>query len=285
MINILVTGAKGQLGSSIRELVKDTEQYKFIFTDSKSLDITVEKDVLDVFEHNNLDYCINCAAYTAVDKAEIETDLCYRVNADAVKILAKACAAKHCILIHVSTDFIFDGSKKEPYLENDLPNPLNVYGASKLKGEQWVEEHLEDFFIVRTSWVYSKFGYNFVKTMLKLGEEGRELNVVSDQYGAPTYAMDLAKFIMVLIEKKSEAFGLYHFSNIGSISWFDFAKAIFELSEKKVVVNPIRSSEYEVKALRPKYSVLNLEKASKLLSQPIKKWDDSLAQCLESILL
>lgn len=283
MTHILVTGSNGQLGSSIRELVNDTEQYSFIFADVNMLDITIEKDVKDFFQINNFHYCINCAAYTAVDKAETEVDLCYRVNAEAVNNLAKACLVNNCILIHVSTDFIFDGSKKQPYLENDPPNPLNVYGASKLKGEQYVKKHLEEYFIIRTSWVYSKFGHNFVKTMLKLGKEREELKIISDQFGSPTYAQDLAKFIMFLIEKRSEDYGIYHFSNTGIISWFDFAKAIIELSQSKAVVSPISSKEYGVKAIRPQYSAMNTEKAQKLLTKPIEKWSDSLAEFFETM--
>lgn len=283
MINILVTGSSGQLGNSIKELSKLTKQYRYVFTDSKTLDITKEKEVIALFEEIRFDYCINCAAYTAVDKAEEEIELCYSVNADAVKILAKACASHNCILIHVSTDFIFDGRKEQPYVETDAPNPLNVYGASKLKGETYVQEHLNTYFIIRTSWVYSKYGQNFVKTIIRLGNEKEKLNVISDQYGSSTYALDLAEFIIMLVKQNSQSFGIFHFSNTGSISWFDFAKEIIKLSNCTATVFPISSTDYEVKALRPQNSVLNTDKALNLFAKPIKKWKESLSKCIETM--
>ncbi|AZQ59695.1 dTDP-4-dehydrorhamnose reductase [Maribacter sp. MJ134] len=283
MKNILVTGAKGQLGSSIQELVKGLGLYQFVFTDSETLDITNEKDISNFFKETNFDYCINCAAYTAVDRAEIETELCYKSNAEAVQILAKTCAKHSCILIHISTDFIFDGKKNEPYIETDQPNPLNVYGLSKLKGENYVKEYLDSYFIVRTSWVYSEYGNNFVKTILKLGEQMERLNVISDQYGSPTYAKDLAEFIIALVHKDSKDFGIYHFSNRGNISWYDFAKAIIELSNINTTILPIASKDYKAKALRPKNSVINTDKAQNFLEKPVKNWKQSLAKCIEKL--
>jgi dTDP-4-dehydrorhamnose reductase len=281
--NILVTGAKGQLGSSIQELVTDSTICKFVFTDSETLDITNEKDVTTFFKEINFDYCINCAAYTAVDKAEEEIELCYKINAEAVQILAQTCAEHRCILIHVSTDFVFDGKKDEAYIETDLPNPLNVYGASKLKGENYVQKHLDSYFIIRTSWVYSKYGNNFVKTMLKLGAQRDRLDVISDQHGSPTYAIDLAEFIIALVHKNSKDFGMYHFSNKGIISWYDFATAIIEHSNYNTVVSPIAFRDYEVKALRPQNSVMNTDKAQSLLGKPIKKWRQSLSECMDRL--
>ncbi|WP_394974404.1 dTDP-4-dehydrorhamnose reductase [uncultured Croceitalea sp.] len=283
MKSILVTGAKGQLGSSIQELVKDSNIHKFVFTDSEQLDITNENKVTAFFNNTDFDYCINCAAYTAVDRAETEIESCYKINAEAVQILAKTCAKHRCILIHVSTDFVFDGKKIEPYIETDEPNPLNVYGLSKLKGENYIKEYLDSYFIVRTSWVYSEYGNNFVKTMLRLGAQKERLDVISDQYGSPTYARDLAEFIIALVHKDSKDFGIYHFSNRGNISWFDFATAIIAYSNNNTVVYPIASIDYKVKALRPQYSVMNTIKAQNLLKKPIKEWRQSLSKCMEKL--
>jgi len=285
MTNILVTGSKGQLGNSLQEISKNYKKCTFIFTDVDTLDITEKTDILGFFKKNNFDYCINCAAYTAVDKAEIEAELCYKINAEAVKNLAEACFMTNCKLIQISTDFIFDGQKKEPYLENDRPNPINVYGASKHKGEEYVQQLLNDFFIIRTSWVYSKHRHNFVKTMLRLGSERDQLNVVSDQHGSPTYAVDLAEFILQIIEDKLKAFGIYHYSNIGSISWFDFAKRIIELSDYETKVLPIGSKEYETEALRPQYSVMNTNKSQSVIKETIPIWDESLKRCLKEMAL
>ena len=283
MIKILVTGSNGQLGQSLKAVSNQYHDFSFKFTDASSLNITDSTKVSDFFYANSFDYCINCAAYTAVDKAEDEKINAFSVNAEAVRYLAENCKKHDVILIHVSTDFVFDGEKVEPYLETDKPNPINVYGASKLLGEQYIQNIYNCFFIIRTSWVYSQYAHNFVKTILRLGKEKEELRIVSDQFGSPTYATDLAEFILFLIQENSDAFGVYHFSNSGGISWFDFAKAIIELSQSNADVHPIRSKDFQGKALRPKYSVMNTEKTQALLGTSLKKWNHSLSKCLETM--
>ncbi len=206
-MNILVTGAHGQLGKCIQDLAKEHSKLNFIFTDYEDLDITKPEGVNEFFKNQIFDYCINCAAYTAVDKAEVEKDKAFLVNAEAAKYLAESCKEHGATLIHVSTDFVFDGEKGEPYTEEDKPNPINIYGASKLKGEQYVQNILEKHFIIRTSWVYSEYGHNFVKTMLRLAEERNEISVVNDQIGSPTYAGDLAKVIFTIILKEKTEYG------------------------------------------------------------------------------
>lgn len=277
MKKILVTGANGQLGLSIKAVGKNYPSMIFTFTDVEDLDITNSKEVTSFFENNKFDYCVNCAAYTAVDKAEEDVENAFSINATAVKNLSIACKNSNVVLIHVSTDFVFDGLKKTPYSEEDLPNPLSVYGSSKLKGEQFIQDILDSYFIVRTSWLYSEYGNNFVKTMLRLSETHKEINVVDDQIGSPTYAGDLAEFIISVISLESELYGVYHFSNEGNISWYDFAVEIFEKSQRHIKVNPIESTLYSTAAKRPAYSVLGTTKAKKLGQIKIKNWKESLS--------
>ena len=277
MKKILVTGANGQLGLSINAVEKNFPSMIFTFTDVEDLDITNSKEVTSFFENNKFDYCVNCAAYTAVDKAEEDVENAFSINATAVKNLSIACKNSNVVLIHVSTDFVFDGLKKTPYSEEDLPNPLSVYGSSKLKGEQVIQDILDSYFIVRTSWLYSEYGNNFVKTMLRLSETHKEINVVDDQIGSPTYAGDLAEFIISVISLESELYGVYHFSNEGNISWYDFAVEIFEKSQRHIKVNPIESTLYPTAAKRPAYSVLGTTKAKKLGQIKIKNWKESLS--------
>lgn len=275
-LKILVTGANGQLGRCLRDVAVHYPEHEFFFKTSTDLDITLEEQITCLFDKQKFDYCINCAAYTAVDKAETDNKKAYLLNADAVKYLAKACKLQNTILIHISTDFVFDGSKTTPYKEVDVPNPINVYGASKLKGEEFVRDILDQYFIIRTSWVYSEYGHNFVKTMLRLGAERDEIGVVNDQFGSPTYAGDLAEVIMRIIITKSKKYGLYHYSSEGEISWFDFAKAIFELNGVDIKVIPISSKAYPTPAKRPIFSVLEKVKIKDLLSYDIKSWQLSL---------
>lgn len=277
MKKILVTGANGQLGLSIKAVGKNYPSMIFTFTDVEDLDITNSKEVISFFENNKFDYCVNCAAYTAVDKAEEDVENAFSINATAVKNLSIACKNSNVVLIHVSTDFVFDGLKKTPYSEEDLPNPLSVYGSSKLNGEQFIQDILDSYFIVRTSWLYSEYGNNFVKTMLRLSETHKEINVVDDQIGSPTYAGDLAEFIISVISLESELYGVYHFSNEGNISWYDFAVEIFEKSQRHIKVNPIESTSYPTAAKRPAYSVLGTTKAKKLGQIKIKNWKESLS--------
>lgn len=273
-LKLLITGANGQLGRCLQDVAKRYPGYDFHFKTSKELDITSKEQINNLFDHERFDYCINCAAYTAVDKAETDLENAFLVNAEAVKYLAEACKDNNTILIHISTDFVFDGTKTTPYTEEDAPNPINVYGASKLKGEQYVQDILGDYFIIRTSWVYSEYGHNFVKTMLRLGAEREELNVVNDQIGSPTYARDLAEAIMKIISLKATNYGIYHYSNEGSISWYDFAKAIFKINEMNVHVNPISSEAYRTAAKRPIFSVMDTSKISQFVE--INCWEKSL---------
>ncbi len=278
-MKILVTGSKGQLGRCIQDVAKGYPEWQFVFTDYKELDITDSRAIENCFKEYKFDYCINCAAYTAVDLAESQVDKAYLINAEAVKTLAEACSANNSKLIHISTDFVFDGKKTMPYTEEDKPRPLGVYGASKLLGESYVQDILEEYFIVRTSWVYSEYGRNFMKTMLKLGNENKEISVVNDQVGSPTYAGDLATFILFLITNKREEYGLYHYSNEGTISWYDFAAKIFEVAELNIKVNSISTLDYPTPARRPKNSNLSKMKAINTFKIAIPFWSDSLISC------
>ena len=272
MKRVLVTGANGQLGKSIKRISSNFKELKFVFTDVDELDITNSKEVNTHFASNKIEYCINCAAYTAVDKAEEEFDKAFLINATAVKNLAEACKTSGTVLIHVSTDFVFDGTKSTPYTEEDTPNPISVYGKSKLQGEEYVQEICERHFIVRTSWLYSEYGNNFVKTMLRLAETRKQISVVNDQIGSPTYAGDLAEFILKIISSESTAYGLYHYSNLGEISWYDFAVEIFRQHKKDVLVVPISTSVYPTAAKRPKYSILDLCKTKATFCVDLLFW-------------
>ncbi|WP_027138112.1 dTDP-4-dehydrorhamnose reductase [Gaetbulibacter saemankumensis] len=281
LISILVTGADGQLGRCIKDLESQYPNLKMTFTNRQDLDITNKHEVFDYFNQNSFDYCINCAAYTAVDKAESEPDKAHQVNAEGPKNLALACKAYGVVLIHISTDFVFDGNKKEPYTEEDIPNPVNVYGVTKLKGEDVIQQLLDKYFIIRTSWLYSEYGHNFVKTMLRLGEIRDEIDVVSDQIGAPTYAGDLAQVLLNIISRQQKDYGIYHYCNRGEVSWYDFAQAI--LRGKHVKVTPIPSERYKTEALRPSYSVLDISKIVQELKVKIEDSEKSLYKCLKNM--
>jgi dTDP-4-dehydrorhamnose reductase len=284
MMNVLVTGSNGQLASCIRDLAGQYENLNFIYTDYQELDICDLKQVNTFFKSDpKIDYCINCAAYTAVDKAESDADKAFEINATGAKNLAIACHEFDAVLIQISTDFVFDGEKREPYVETDIPNPISVYGASKLQGEVEVKQRLEKYFILRTSWLYSEHGSNFMKTMLRLAETRDEISVVSDQIGTPTYAGDLAKMILNIVSSKNTNFGPYHYSNEGVVSWYDFAKAIFEVSAVEIKLNPIKTGDYPTPAKRPAYSVLSLEKTKKIFNIPPPKWELGLKKAIENV--
>ena len=283
MIKVLVTGANGQLGKCVRDIAQKLPNISFTFTDFEELNIVDASAVNTLFEAHRFDYCINCAAYTAVDNAEDEKDRCFEINAEGPKILAEACRDFQSTLIHVSTDFVFDGKKHEPYTEEDNANPINVYGASKLKGERHVETILDNYYIFRTSWVYSEYGNNFVKTMLRLGQSREQISVVNDQLGSPTYARDLAGFILHIVSNDNKAYGLYNYSNEGAISWFDFAVAIFKNSEINIKVEPISSEYYPTRAQRPKNSVLDKTMVSETFNVNIPSWSKSLENCFLKI--
>jgi dTDP-4-dehydrorhamnose reductase len=275
---ILVTGASGQLGQSFQNIAKDYINFKFIFKNSQELDITSLAQVESAFETFQPNFCINCAAFTAVDKAETEIELAYKINVVAVENLAIICKKSNITLIHISTDFIFDGTKNTPYQETDTTNPLGIYGKTKLDGEIILQKTWEKHIIIRTSWVYSQFGNNFLKTMLRLGAERKELSVVSDQIGTPTYAVDLARAILKMIQKP--VFGVYNYSNLGICSWYDFAEKIFEIAKINIILHPIKSIQYPTPAERPKYSVLDKSKIMKTFDLEIPHWEDSLRKVM-----
>lgn len=284
---ILVTGANGQLGMELQKISPLFSGFDFIFTGRDDLPIEDHKAVKEYFKPGLFNFCINCAAYTAVDKAESETEKAYSINAEAVGNLAFTCSENNTTFIHISTDFVFDGKATEPYKETDKTLPLNVYGKSKLLGEDLVFKYNSTAIIIRTSWLYSSYGNNFVKTMLRLMNEKESINIVEDQLGCPTYAADLAVGIMKIIGKldlpKNKNSGIYHFANKGIISWYEFALAIKELSGSKCIIYPIPSSGYRSAAQRPAYSALNTDKIRKVFGIEIPQWKDSLQKCLEVI--
>ncbi len=287
-MKILVTGAYGQLGSEISCLTTKYPEWKFLFTDVDSLNITSESELETWFQTNKPDYVINCAAYTAVDKAESDIETAEKVNELAPKLIGKYSKKSGAKLIHISTDYVFDGESFTPYSEEAKVNPKSVYGGTKLQGEKNCYEENPQTVIIRTSWLYSAFGNNFVKTMLRLGKERGQLNVVFDQVGTPTYAADLACAILEIIalaEEKPEKFvpGIYHYSNEGVASWYDFAKAVFEISEVKCVVSPVRSNQFPTAAKRPDYSVLDKAKIKNTFGIAVPYWRDSLKICVERL--
>jgi len=282
MKKILVTGANGQLGNECRTLAESIANAEFVFTDVAELSITDSSAVEEIFSKNKFDYCINAAAYTAVDLAETETALAQLINATAVGYLADACKKSNCKFIHISTDYVFDGTKENGYDVDDATSPINVYGATKLEGEKLALSLNPETIVIRTSWVYSFHGKNFVKTMMKLMQERESLNVVADQIGKPTYAADLASAIFqIIFSEKEFVAGMYHFANQGVISWFDFAVAIKEIGGYNCNVYPIASSEYPVPAKRPNYSILNTNKIEHTFNIEIPYWKDSLQKCME----
>lgn len=284
MNNIIIVGGKGQLGQCIQERVSQAGQtYSFIFLGSADFDITDNLQTATVFAQYQPVYCINCAAYTAVDQAEEEQDRAFEINEHAVKILAENCLKYNATLIHISTDFVFNGDSSIPLTEDLTTNPVNVYGLSKLKGEQQIESILQQYYIIRTSWLYSEKANNFVKTMLKLSQSRNELTVIYDQVGTPTYAMDLADVIVKIINTDPKAYGLYHYSNEGVASWYDFAKAVFEFAEVDMKVIPVASSAFITKAKRPHYSVLDKSKIKLALGIEIPYWRDSLNRCVQNL--
>jgi len=280
MKKILVTGGNGQLATCIRDIDSTALEFQFIYVDLPEFDITDKEKVSDFFNENDISYCVNCAAYTAVDKAETEKNLAHSVNVLGAKHLAEACQAHNAVMLHISTDFVFDGDQGSIYSETDPKNPLGVYGLTKLQGEEVVSETLNEHFILRTSWLYSEHRHNFVKTMLRLGSERDTLNVVSDQIGTPTYAGNLAELIVRLIKHESEAYGLYHYSNEGVASWYDFAKAIMDESKTECKVLPIKTEGYPTPAKRPAFSVMDKSKIKNTLEMEIPHWRDSLQKCL-----
>ena len=283
MSNILVTGGNGQLGSEIKELSISCTNGSFFFTDVSDLDITNYTAVAAFIKTNSIDVIVNCAAYTAVDKAESEPELADAINHLAVKNLAIIARERGAKLIHISTDYVFDGTGHKPYVETDTPNPQSVYGQTKLDVELAMQAiNPANSIIIRTSWVYSNFGSNFVKTMLRIGQEHKEISVVSDQIGSPTYACDLAKAILeILPQIKNEQVAIYHFANSGTCSWSEFAKAIFKIKGMDVRVIDIPTSQYPTLAKRPQYSVMLTDKIRMNHNLQVPMWRDSLRVLLK----
>jgi dTDP-4-dehydrorhamnose reductase len=283
MKKILVTGANGQLGKELRALASSFSDYEFLFLSRQDLPIHHYELVRNTFAAFKPDYCINCAAYTAVDKAETEKDLAFIINAESVGILAAVAASMQCKFIHVSTDYVYDGYYTGAHHENDLPKPVSVYGESKLKGEQEAVANNPESVIIRTSWVYSVFGNNFVKTMVRLMNEREEISVVDDQKGSPTWAADLASFIMHIVNYQSWNPGLYNFSNEGAINWFEFATEIKRLLESSCKLNPIPTSAYPTPAKRPANSLMSKEKINRVFGYTAPDWKDSLSKCMAQL--
>jgi len=279
---VLVTGAKGQVGQALQFIAPNYPDVQFIFCDSKELDITNQNNIKQIFEHFNPNYCINTAAYTAVDKAESEREKAHLINGVGAKNLAEVCKEFDTILLHISTDFVFDGTKDSPYSEEDVPNPTGVYGQTKLDGEKAIQEIWQKHFIIRTSWVYSQFGNNFMKTMLRLASERDKLSVVNDQIGTPTNAVDLAEVLVKIIQspitnhQSPNLFGIYNFSNEAQCSWYDFAKKIFEYNNIKINVEPIPTTSFPTPVRRPAYSVLDKTKLKNTFGVEVKHWEESL---------
>ena len=284
MKRILVTGANGQLGQSILEQSKNYKEIECFFVTRNELDITNEELINHDFEDKSFDFVINCAAYTAVDKAEDDQENAYLVNAKATEFLAKITNEKGIPFIHVSTDYVFDGTEAQPRLETDQTNPIGVYGQTKLDGENLALENNPKTIILRTAWVYSRFGNNFVKTMLRLFNDKDSISVVADQIGSPTNAIDLADAILTIISKNDLTYGIFNYSNEGECSWFEFAQKIKEFSNSTIEINPVPTSAYPTKAKRPAYSLLDKSKIKEVYQLDIPTWEDSLKEELKYLI-
>lgn len=281
-MKILVTGANGQLGKEMRSILESNIPGITDYTDVDTLDITDFRAVDEYFNKNEITHVINCAAYTAVDKAESDQTLCYRINVDAVQNLAQAASKYGIKIVHISTDYVFDGKNYKPYAESDKTNPTSTYGTTKRKGEMILLSFCPDAVILRTAWLYSPHGHNFVKTMIKLGKEKPELRVVFDQVGTPTSATDLASAIYSILTARQWAPGTYHFTDEGVTSWYDFAKAIHRLAGINTCkVTPVTTEDYPTPATRPHYSVLDKSMIKRTFGITIPYWEDSLAKCIE----
>ena len=282
-MKILVLGASGQLGQCLKKVAAERNINSISFPDEQKGNILDPGLLQTLFAEEQPTHVINCAAYTAVDKAEDDIDLCRKINKDGALNIALVCKAHHVTLIHVSTDFVFKGDRPELLKDEDIAEPINIYGLTKLEGEQEVINSLNEHFILRTSWLYSEYANNFVKTMLKLGADRDELNIIADQIGTPTYAIDLAGAILTIIESGQKDYGVYHYSNEGVTSWYDFAVAIFDLSSTTITVTPISTAQYPTRAVRPKFSVMDKTKIKAVFGITIPYWRDSLKECIERI--
>lgn len=283
MSKILVIGAAGQLGQCLKTVAARRGVNEIVFPTEKEANILEKEQLIDLLNHEKPAFVINCAAYTAVDKAEDEQEICKAINETGAINLAEACLVSNATLIHVSTDFVFEGNEVKLLKEDDIAKPINVYGQTKLDGELALAKILPEHYILRTSWLYSEYANNFVKTMLKLGADRDELNVIADQVGTPTYAIDLANAIFDMIAAGKKDYGTYHYSNEGVTSWFDFATAIFAISNTVVKVNPIPGSAYPTKAVRPSFSVMDKSKIKNTFNLTIPYWRDSLVECIKKL--
>lgn len=279
-MRILVTGANGQLGNELRLILTNAAAESIFFTDIAELDLTNAKAVKRYVSDNRISHVVNCAAYTNVDRAETDKELCAEVNVGAVENIAVAAEANGAKVIHISTDYVFDGTAYKPYLETDSVNPISQYGRTKLMGERILTDHAPESIIIRTAWLYSPFGKNFVKTILRLAQEKDEINVVCDQVGTPTYAHDLALAILKILQSGKWVEGIYHFTDEGVCSWYDFAKAIVRMSGSRCRVLPVSTAEYPTPAVRPCYSVLDKHRVKATYDIEIPHWEESLENCL-----
>lgn len=283
MKKILVTGASGQLGKCLRDLSQSYPEYAFTFVDRNQLDLEDKDSVYSYFKNKGFDYCINAAAYTNVEKAESDKEKAFQVNAEGVKWISEQCRDKNTVLIHISTDYVFDGKKTSPYIESDPVAPLSVYGASKLKGENYLREIWHKHFIVRTSWLYSQYGHNFLNSILKFAKEGRDLSITTEQLGTPTNANDLAEAIMIIIKSGISDYGTYHFSNDGEATWHDFAKEILSQTKLLEAVKLAKTDYYPTFAQRPEYSILSKEKFKNTFAFPLLSWKQSLTNVIKKL--
>lgn len=284
MKSVLVTGANGQLGNALQKRTNRFPEWKFFFTDVDTLDICNKEQLTEYVRLNGIEYILNCAAYTAVDKAEDDAERCMRINRDAVRHIGEVAHERGVRVIHISTDYVFDGKGQRPYREDDPTGPVSVYGKTKLAGEQALLQTLDEAIIIRTAWLYSEVGNNFVKTMLRAGTERSELNVVSDQLGTPTYAGDLADAMLNTLTHPTFIPGIYHFSNEGICSWYDFALKIMEASGLTCSIHPITTKEYPTRAVRPAYSVLDKTKIKETFGLQIPLWEESLTGCVQALI-
>jgi dTDP-4-dehydrorhamnose reductase len=283
MHTTLVFGGSGQLGQCLLTVAERTGFEGMVFPPEGEANILNVDSLAGLFKKYKPLYIINCAAYTAVDKAEDELDTARKVNRDGAENLARLCAKYNCTMIHISTDFVFEGNIPKLLTEEDATNPISVYGLTKLEGEQAVADGTDTYYTLRTSWLYSEYANNFVKTMLKLAADRSELNIIADQVGTPTYAIDLAGTILHIINNDNHQYGVYHYSNEGVTSWYDFAVSIFDIASVKIKVNPITTAQYPTKAIRPKFSVMDKSKIKSTFSLPIPYWRDSLIACIKAL--
>lgn len=283
MSKILVFGASGQLGHCLKKVAENRSTFDIYFPEEGEANILNIEALEVLFETQKPHFVINCAAYTAVDKAQSDIDTARKVNKDGAANLAVLCKKHGTVLVHVSTDFVFEGNTPFPLLESDVAKPISIYGLTKLEGEQDIASILPEHYILRTSWLYSEYGNNFVKTMLRLGVERDELNIIADQVGTPTYAIDLAQCIFNIIAADNKQYGIYHYSNEGVTSWYDFAMAIFDISGTQVKVSPIRTSQYPTPATRPTFSVMDKAKIKSTFNIEIPYWRHSLEECIKRL--